>query len=77
MRAESAQEGELPIVMLWQDLKHRAKAGATVSMPLTWKQIEKGVKISDFTIRNVPKLLEKNGDAWKEFLGSRQELKLN
>src|SRR6266436_586646 len=43
----------------------RAKPGATVSMPLTWKQIEKGVKIADFTIRNVPDLIKKNGDAWK------------
>src|SRR5713226_6512915 len=53
----------------------RAKAGATVSMPLTWKQIEKGVKIADFRIRNVPKLVEKNGDAWAKFFDSRQELK--
>src|SRR5438552_712654 len=48
----------------------RAKAGATVSMPLTWKQIEKGVKIADFTIKNVPKLVEKNGHAWKVFFES-------
>ncbi len=53
----------------------RARPNATVSMPLTWKQIEKGVKIADFTIRNVPKLVEKNGDAWAEFFDSRQELK--
>src|SRR5438132_10871298 len=53
----------------------RAKRGATVSMPLTWKQIEKGVKISDFTIENVLKLFEKNGDVWKAFFDSRQELK--
>ena len=52
----------------------RAKPGATVSMPLTWKQIEKGVKISDFTITNVPGLLKK-GDAWAEFFNSRQTLK--
>jgi bifunctional non-homologous end joining protein LigD len=53
----------------------RAKPGATVSMPLTWKQIEKGVKISDFTIENVPRLVKKN-QAWKDFFDSRQELKL-
>ena len=53
----------------------RAKPGATVSMPLTWKQVEKGVKISDFTIKNVPKLIEKNG-AWAKFFDSWQELKL-
>ena len=55
----------------------RAKPGATVSMPLTWKQIEKGVKISDFTIKNAPGLLKKNGDAWAKFFDSRQELKLH
>ncbi len=55
----------------------RAKPGATASMPLNWKQIEKGVKISDFTIQNVPALVRKNGDAWKEFFESRQELKLS
>jgi len=54
----------------------RAKPGATVSMPLTWRQIEKGVKISDFTIENVPALVKKNGDAWEDFSGSAQTLKL-
>jgi bifunctional non-homologous end joining protein LigD len=53
----------------------RAKPGASVSMPLTWKQIEKGVKISDFTIQNVPKLAGKN-NAWKDFFESAQTLKL-
>ena len=54
----------------------RAKDGATVSMPLTWKQVEKGIKISDFTIENLPQLIKKHGDAWREFFHSRQELKL-
>ena len=54
----------------------RAKPGATASMPLSWKQIEKGVKISDFTIENVPRLVKKN-HAWKDFFESRQELKLS
>jgi bifunctional non-homologous end joining protein LigD len=54
----------------------RAKPNATVSMPLTWKQIEKGVKIEDFTIKNVPGLLKKNGSAWKGFFETGQSLKL-
>ncbi|HEY3025759.1 MAG TPA: non-homologous end-joining DNA ligase [Pyrinomonadaceae bacterium] len=54
----------------------RARAGATVSMPLDWKQVERGVKISDFTIKNVPGLVKKNGDAWKDFFKDRQELKI-
>lgn len=54
----------------------RAKPGATVSMPLTWKQIEKGVKISDFTIENVPALIKKGGNSWKDFFQSAQQLKL-
>jgi len=55
----------------------RAKPGATVSMPLTWKQVEKGVKIQDFTITNVPELLKKNGDPWADFFASRQTLKMD
>src|SRR5690349_7765437 len=56
-------------------LSARAKPKATVSMPLTWQQIGKGVKIDDFTITNVPELLKKKGDAWKDFFASRQALK--
>lgn len=55
----------------------RAKPKATVSMPLTWKQISQGVKISDFTITNVPDLLKKKGDSWSNFFESRQALKFD
>lgn len=54
----------------------RAKPGATVSMPLSWKQIQRGVRISDFTIKNVPRLIEKSSDPWPEFFKSRQILNL-
>lgn len=54
----------------------RAKPKATVSMPLTWKQVERGVKISDFTLKNVLALVKKTGDAWADFFNSRQALKL-
>src|SRR5215204_3124332 len=53
----------------------RAKPKATVSMPLTWKQISQGVKIEDFTITNVPELLKKKDHPWAEFLNSRQVLR--
>jgi bifunctional non-homologous end joining protein LigD len=53
----------------------RAKPKATVSMPLTWKQISQGVKITDFTITNVPQLLGKKKDPWANFFESRQTLK--
>ena len=53
----------------------RAKPGATVSMPLEWKQISKGVQIRDFTIVNAPDLLKKKGDPWADFFGPRQALR--
>lgn len=55
----------------------RAKPKATVSMPLSWKQIEQGVKISDFTVRNVPALLKKKGDPWADFFSQQQKLKFD
>src|SRR5215831_11847975 len=54
----------------------RAREGATVSMPLTWKQIDKGVTIADFTINNLPAIIKKQVHAWKDFFASRQRLKL-
>src|SRR5215831_3551289 len=54
----------------------RARDGATVSMPLTWNQIKKGIRISDFSIRNVPALIKKQGNAWADFFSSQQTLKL-
>jgi len=54
----------------------RARSKATVSMPLTWGQMETGVKISDFTIKDVPSLVSKNHDAWENFFEHRFTLKL-
>jgi bifunctional non-homologous end joining protein LigD len=55
----------------------RAKPNATVSMPLTWKQIKQGVKITDFTLTNVPGLLKKKGDPWATFFKERQTLRFD
>jgi bifunctional non-homologous end joining protein LigD len=53
----------------------RAKPKATVSMPLSWKQVSQGVKITDFTIANVPELLKQKGDPWATFFEEKHTLK--
>jgi bifunctional non-homologous end joining protein LigD len=49
----------------------RPRPDATVSTPVTWREIERGVKIEDFTVRNVPKRVAKLGDLWKPLLQAR------
>lgn len=47
----------------------RPKPGATVSMPLHWEEVKKGLKMSDFTIKNAPDRLKTEGDVFKGVLG--------
>jgi bifunctional non-homologous end joining protein LigD len=47
----------------------RPRPKATVSMPLHWDEVKKGLKVDDFTLRNVPELLEERGDLFKGTLG--------
>jgi bifunctional non-homologous end joining protein LigD len=47
----------------------RPKPGATVSMPLHWDEVKKGLKTTDFTIRNSIERLKKTGDLFKGVLG--------
>jgi bifunctional non-homologous end joining protein LigD len=47
----------------------RPKPGATVSMPLYWDEVKKGLKMSDFTIFNVVERLRSVGDIFKPVLG--------
>jgi bifunctional non-homologous end joining protein LigD len=49
---------------------------ACVSTPVTWKEIEKGIKIDDFRIDNVRKRIEKLGDLWKPLLDKRKRFDL-
>ncbi|HEX8690935.1 MAG TPA: non-homologous end-joining DNA ligase [Longimicrobium sp.] len=49
----------------------RAKPQATVSTPVTWEEVERGIEIEDFTLRNVPARLEEVGDLYKPLLQSR------
>ena len=47
-------------------LSPRARAGAPVSMPLTWAQVKKGLDPQRFTIATVPALISKSA-AWKDY----------
>ena len=54
----------------------RPRADATVSTPVTWKEIQRGVRIEDFTIHSVPKRIAKLGDLWKPLLAARGRVDL-
>jgi bifunctional non-homologous end joining protein LigD len=47
----------------------RPKPGATVSMPLDWSEVKKGLKLMDFTIKNAVARVKKEGDLFKPVLG--------
>lgn len=47
----------------------RPKPGATVSMPLHWDEVKKGLKMSDFTIYNALERIKSEGDIFKPVLG--------
>jgi bifunctional non-homologous end joining protein LigD len=51
----------------------RGVPGAPVSMPLTWEELE-AAEPMEFTIRNVPARLAKNGDRWHDVLETKQSL---
>jgi len=53
----------------------RPKPGATVSMPLHWDEVKKGLKISDFNIRNAIARMNEMGDIFKPVLGKGIDLK--
>lgn len=47
----------------------RPKPGATVSMPLHWDEVKKGLKISDFNIYNAMARIREMGDIFKPVIG--------
>ena len=49
---------------------------ASVSTPVTWKEIERGIRIEDFTVKNVPARIAKLGDLWKPLLHARGRVDL-
>jgi bifunctional non-homologous end joining protein LigD len=45
---------------------------AGVSAPVTWEEIERGVKIDDFRIDNILARVREVGDLWKPVLGRKR-----
>ena len=48
----------------------RPKNGATVSMPLYWREVKKGLMPNQFTIFNSAKIISKRADVFKGVLGA-------
>jgi bifunctional non-homologous end joining protein LigD len=55
-------------------LSPRAREGATVSMPVDWPQVKKGLDPKKFTLRTAPALLKKTGP-WTEYAASAKPLR--
>ncbi|HEX5152628.1 MAG TPA: DNA ligase D [Parafilimonas sp.] len=53
----------------------RPKPGATVSMPLHWDEVKKGLKMKDFTIFNAVERIKEQGDIFKGVIGKGINLK--
>jgi bifunctional non-homologous end joining protein LigD len=43
----------------------RPKPRATVSAPVSWEEVERGFRMEDFRIDNVPERVAQLGDLWK------------
>jgi bifunctional non-homologous end joining protein LigD len=54
----------------------RPRPEATVSTPVTWQEVRRGLRIEDFTTRNVPARVAKRGDLWKPLLAARGRFNL-
>ena len=54
----------------------RPKPAATVSTPVTWDEIERGIRMEDSTMQTVPPRLAKLGDLWKPLLAQRGRVSL-
>jgi bifunctional non-homologous end joining protein LigD len=54
----------------------RPKEFAGVSTPVSWEEVERGFRIEDFRLENVPARVRKLGDLWKPLLSSRGRFRL-
>ena len=64
-----------PIQTICAPYSVRPKPGATVSAPLHWDEVKKGLKISDFTMKNIFERIKAEGDLFDGVL--RKGIDLN
>lgn len=63
-----------PIQTICAPYSVRPKPGATVSAPLHWEEVKKGLKISQFTMKNMQERVKSEGDLFKGVLGKGIDL---
>ena len=49
---------------------------ASVSTPVTWREVERGFEVDDFRLDNVPARVRRLGDLWKPLLAARGRFRL-
>lgn len=54
----------------------RPKAGATVSAPLRWEEVNEELSIAKFTIYNIKERVEKMGDLWSDIYKVKNKIKI-
>ena len=54
----------------------RPRPRATVSAPVTWKELERGIPLDSFRMDTVPQRVEKLGDLWEPLLSPRDRVDL-
>jgi bifunctional non-homologous end joining protein LigD len=55
----------------------RPRRGATVSTPVTWSELEQGIRIEDFDLFNVPARVAERGDLWRALLAPQGRFDLS
>jgi bifunctional non-homologous end joining protein LigD len=54
----------------------RPRPLATVSTPVTWEEVERGIRIEDFRMDNIPDRVESLGDLWEPLRRARGRVRL-
>ena len=54
----------------------RPRPEASVSTPVAWREVERGIRIEDFTMDNVPRRVKKLGDLWTPLLAKKGRFNL-